>query len=207
MRVAVTYHRVSTLEQDPTLARSNLREACGMRGLEVIEAIEETGSGARNNRPGLQRVMELARQGKVAHVLVWKLDRFGRSALDVLTNVQELERCGVTFLAVTQGLEVGPNSGPMGRLVLTVMAAMAEFERALIRERTALGLAGARARGVKFGRPRVAISRDAVMRAADLRRSGVSWLGCAVQLGAAGYGNFDKATLRRACKKVDPELA
>jgi len=151
---AVTYHRVSTVDQDPTLARDELRRAAAARGLDLVDEIEETGSGARNDRPGLQRVLELARHHQVSQVLVWKLDRFGRSSVDVLTNVQQLERAGVTFIATSQGLEVGPGAGAMGRLVLQVMAAMAEFEREIIRERTRLGLEAAARRGRFPGRPK-----------------------------------------------------
>jgi DNA invertase Pin-like site-specific DNA recombinase len=99
-------------------------------------------------------VLELARRGLIANVLVWKLDRLGRSTLDVLATTQELEHCGVTLIATSQGLEVGPNAGPMGRLLLRLMAAIAELEREMISERTHLGLAAARRRGVKLGRPR-----------------------------------------------------
>lgn len=166
---AVTYHRVSTRDQRPELAREELRRAAAARGLELLEEIEETGSGARNDRPGLARVLELVRRGQVTHVLVWKLDRFGRSTLDVLANVHELERAGATFTATTQGLEVGPAAGPMGRLVLAVLAAVAELERETISERTRLGLAAARARGVKLGR--IKGSRDKKPR----RRRGRLW--------------------------------
>jgi len=152
--LAVTYHRVSTTDQDPTLAREELRRAVEVRSLVLVEQIEETGSGARNDRPGLLRVMDLCRRGLVTHVLVWKLDRFGRSTVDVLSNIGELERAGVTFTATTQGLEVGPNAGSSSRLILQVMAAMAEFERAIISERTLLGLAAARRKGRILGRPR-----------------------------------------------------
>lgn len=152
--VAVTYHRVSTIDQDPTLAREELRRAAAARGLTILEEIEETGSGARHNRPGLARVMELARKHLVSHVLVWKLDRFGRSTVDLLANVLELERAGVTFVVTSQGLTVGPQADAMGRLTLQIMAAFAEFERTIIAERTRLGMEGARARGVTLGRPR-----------------------------------------------------
>lgn len=159
MKTAVTYHRVSTIDQDPTLARDELRRAAAARGLEIVEEIEETGSGAKTQRPGLERVLELARKHQVSHVLVWKLDRFGRSTLDLLANIQQLEWAGATFVATTQGLEIGPGSGPMGRLVLQVMAAIAEFERTITIERTNLGMAGARARGKPIGRPRGATDR------------------------------------------------
>jgi len=149
-----TYHRVSTRDQDPKLARLELRRAAASRGLRVVAAIEETGSGARNDRPGLRRVLELVTSGRVAAVLVWKLDRFGRSTLDVLANVEAINRAGATFIATTQGLEVGPRASAMGRVVLTVLAAVAELERETISERTRLGLQAARRRGRRPGRPK-----------------------------------------------------
>lgn len=84
---AALYHRVSTLDQDPTLARRELRAAAARLGLRPTVQVEETCSGARNDRPGLRRVMEAARRGEVEAVLVWKLDRFGRSALNVLATL------------------------------------------------------------------------------------------------------------------------
>jgi putative DNA-invertase from lambdoid prophage Rac len=153
--IACTYHRVSTADQDPTLARSELRAAAKAFGLELPpeHEIEEIASGAKTNRPGLERVLELARARKIRDVLVWKLDRFGRSLVDVVINVGHLERAGVRFRCVTQGIDVGPGAGPMGRFAFHVLAAAAELERTLGAERTLLGLAAARARGSVLGRP------------------------------------------------------
>lgn len=153
-QVGISYHRVSTVDQDPTLAREELRRAAAAREIFLLDEIEETGSGARNDRPGLQRVMELVRTHVVSFVLVWKLDRFGRSTIDVVTNVKAIKAAGATFLATSQGIEVGPRSGAMGDLVLTIMSAMAEFERSVISERTHLGLEMARRKGRKLGRPK-----------------------------------------------------
>lgn len=153
-RTAVTYHRVSTVDQNPKLARGELRAAARARRLRIIAEIEEHASGARNDRPGFQRLMKLARAGRVDYVLVWKLDRLGRSCVDVLTNIKALKQAGVTFVATSQGLEVGPRGEVVGDLILAVMAAMAEFERSIISERTLLGLAAARRKGVRLGRPR-----------------------------------------------------
>ena len=164
----VTYHRVSTRDQRPELARAELRRAAELRGIDLVEEIEETGSGARNDRPGLWRVLELAGRGEVTFVLVWKLDRLGRSTLDVLANVEELERAGVTFVATTQNLEVGPRAGAMGRLVLRILAAVAELERELISERTVLGLVAAARRGRFPGRPKG--SKDSKPRRKPQRR-------------------------------------
>jgi DNA invertase Pin-like site-specific DNA recombinase len=150
----LTYHRVSTVDQDPTLARAELRAHAARLG-ELAFEIEETGSGARNDRPGLRRVLEAARRGQIDIVLTWKLDRFGRSALDVLGNIRELvEVSGVRFVCSTQAIDIRPGGDPLSRLLLTMLAAVAEFERDLIRERTALGMARARAAGKHVGRPR-----------------------------------------------------
>lgn len=151
----ILYHRVSTLDQDPELARAELRRAAELRGLVVVEEIEETGSGANNDRPGLQRALLVSR-GRA--LLVWKLDRFGRSALDVLSNLQRHVKAGGRFVAVTQGLDVREGDAMSG-LILAVLAAVAEFERSLIVERTRLGLARARAAGKRLGRPQGALDR------------------------------------------------
>jgi putative DNA-invertase from lambdoid prophage Rac len=195
---AVSYHRVSTVDrQDPSLARDELRRAAELRGLTILEEIEETGSGARNDRPGLRRVLELAASGKITHVLVWKLDRFGRSALDLLSNVQALERMGVAFVATSQAIEISPTSGAMGRLMLTMLSAVAEFERSIIVERTRLGVSVARQRGKRLGRPSTAIPSGALARAAELRTDGASWSEVAIALKAAGFGSFSPKTLAR----------
>jgi DNA invertase Pin-like site-specific DNA recombinase len=135
--------------------------------------VEETGSGALNNRPGLRRVMAAARKGEVGAVLVWKLDRFGRSSLDVLSNIQGLTDAGVRFVAVTQGLDVKPQGDAMSHLILTVLAAVAEFERSLIAERTSLAAQAARRAGRHWGR-RPGRGPDAIQVRAR-RKEGASW--------------------------------
>jgi hypothetical protein len=89
-----------------------------------------------------------ARRGKLDAAVVWKLDRFGRSALDVLANIQDLDAAGVRFIATTQGIDIRPGGDARSRLMRTMLAAVAEFERDLIRERTRLGIAKARATGL-----------------------------------------------------------
>lgn len=190
---AAVYHRVSTLDQDPELARSELRGACARMGADVALEVEETASGALNNRPGLQRVLRAARRGEVDVVVVWKLDRFGRSALDVLTNIRALTDAGARFVATSQGLDVKPGGDALSTLLLTVLAAVAEFERDLIRDRTRLGLERARKRGKKLGRPRVEVDIAGV---AALRSEGLSWKRVADALGVP------EATLRGAVRRT-----
>lgn len=175
------YHRVSTRDQDPKLARRELRQAATARGLRVTLDVEETGSGAFNNRPGLRRVMEGVRRGQFGAVLVWKLDRFGRSSLDVLSNIRALTDAGVRFIAVTQGLDVKPQGDAMSQLILTVLSGVAEFERSLISERTALAARAAIRAGHSWGRRREGGPQQSQVTA--LRRGGASWSEIAARFG------------------------
>lgn len=105
---AALYHRVSTREQNPRLARAELRAAAAARSLRVVLDIEETATGRGSVRPGLDRVMEAAHRGDLDIVLVQRLDRWGRSTLDLLTNIRRLREAGVAFAAIAQGLDVRP---------------------------------------------------------------------------------------------------
>lgn len=165
MRIA-TYHRVSTVDQNPDAARHELRAMAARMGELVLE-VEEVGSGARNDRPGLQQVMEAARRRQVDAVLVWKLDRLGRSTLDLHANAAALDAAGVRLACVTQAIDTGT---PAGKLLFTVLAAVAEFERDTIRERTRLGLARAKAKGKQLGRRAVKLPDPA--RVAELKAAG-----------------------------------
>lgn len=192
---AVSYHRVSTLDQHSDTARVELREAASRLGAELVEEIEETGSGARNDRPGLARVMDLARRHRIDVVLVSKLDRFGRSALDLLANVRELETHGVRFLATGQGIDIRPGGDPMSRLMLTMLAAVAEFERDLIRDRTRQGLDRARRAGRRLERPPA--RRPDPAEVAALRAAGHPWHEVAERLGCTVWAC-------RSCEKGAP---
>jgi putative DNA-invertase from lambdoid prophage Rac len=178
-RIAL-YNRASTTDQDAQLAREALTTWAARQGGEVVLSIEETGSGARNDRPGLQRLLKAAREGEIDVVACWKLDRAGRSALDLLSNIRQLADAGVRFVAITQGIDIKPGSDAMSRLMLTVLAAVAEFERDLIRERTRLGMAKARAKGMPIGRPR--IHRVSAQSVVELRAAGKSWTKIAKEL-------------------------
>lgn len=206
---ALTYHRASTRDQDPTLARATLQREARERGLDLVVEIEETGSGAKRDRPGLLRVMELAEGRRVDVVLVWKLDRFGRSCLDLLKNLERLDAAGVRLVAVSQGIDTGA-ADAAGKFTRTVLAAAAEYERSLIIERTTLGLADRRAQLEKngqfwsrrsgklrrgLGRPRVEIPPEVLTEAIQLRsHRRYSWAELERHFG----GRFNMFTLRRA---------
>ncbi len=206
MRAAL-YHRVSTLDQDKTTARDELRRAAKAIGAKVVLDVEEKGSGARNDRPGLMRILEAARKHEVDAVIVWKLDRWGRSALDVLMNIRELETAGVRFVCSSQGLDVRPGGDAMGRLLLQVLAAVAEFERDLIRDRTRLGLARARQRGAAIGRPKVPRPDVEVVRSVVEHRPGWGEREIAGYLGCSRHALRDvlPEAIRRAQTATCPE--
>jgi putative DNA-invertase from lambdoid prophage Rac len=157
-----------------------LRDYCQRRGWEIAGEFVDTGwSGAKASRPQLDRLMADAHQARFDAVLVWKLDRWGRSLIQSLQSVQELASMGVRFIAVTQNIDTD-ESNPMSRFMLHIFGAFAEFEREMIRERTVSGVRAAKAKGKKLGRPKRVFRRDEVMR---LRASGQSWRAIAKQLG------------------------
>jgi DNA invertase Pin-like site-specific DNA recombinase len=151
-RVAV-YARVSTANngQDPTMQTRELEEYCQRRGWEIAGAYVDVGvSGAKDSRPELNRLMADAYQRRFDAVLVWKLDRFGRSLRPLVNALAELEALGVVFVSLRDNLEL---STPSGRLMFQIIGAMAEFERSLIVERVKAGMRNARAKGKRIGRP------------------------------------------------------
>lgn len=201
MRAAL-YHRVSTVDQNPEAAHVELRAAALQRGHEIVVDVVETGSGANNDRPGLAEVFAAARRGRVDVVMVWKLDRFGRSALDLMTNIRQLNNAGVAFVSTTQGIE-SRGGDPVSALILTIIAGVAEFELQTIRERTRAGMRNARARGAAIGRPRT--QRPHAGDVAILRSARLSWQEIAAQLGCsvhAARATEDEALRKGGVKKL-----
>lgn len=139
------YARVSTAEQTTDLQRDALRAA---GAVEVIADDATSGTTAARDRAGFAGLAEMLQPGDT--VVVYSLSRLGRSTLDVLTTVQWLDRQGVHLRSLTEKLDTG---SPMGRAMLTIMAAIAQLERDMCAERTRDGIAAARARGARPGRP------------------------------------------------------
>jgi DNA invertase Pin-like site-specific DNA recombinase len=168
-RVAL-YARVSTLNgQDPEMQLRELRELATRRGWTIAEEYTDQGiSGSRESRPALNRLMADAHTRRFDAVLVWKLDRFGRSLKHLVTAIADFEALGVAFVSLRDNLDL---STPSGRLMFQIIGAMSEFERSLIQERVRAGLRNARAKGKKFGRPRVPVDARAI---AELRSRGAS---------------------------------
>lgn len=157
----IGYARVSTSDQDARLQVDALRAAG------CTEVVQEIASGAARHRPVLRAVVDRLREGDV--LVIWKLDRLGRTVEGLVNLVAELERKEAGFRSLTDGIST---DGAMGRCMFHVMAAFAEMERDLLRERTRAGLAAAKARGRVGGRPR-ALSAVQVSIARKLRDDGV----------------------------------
>jgi DNA invertase Pin-like site-specific DNA recombinase len=135
---AALYARVSTLDQDCAIQVTELEAWARRQEAEIVGRVQDQVSGGRSDRIGLGSVMEMARNRVIDTVAVWKLDRFGRSTRDLLNLLEELKRYRVRFVAVSQGIDTDESS-PTGRFLLQMLAAVAEFERELIRERTQAG--------------------------------------------------------------------
>jgi DNA invertase Pin-like site-specific DNA recombinase len=170
-RVAL-YARVSTLhgQQDPEMQLSELREYATRRGLSIHEEYVDHGvSGSKESRPALNRLMSDAQRCRFDAVLVWKIDRFGRSLKHLVNSLADLSAYGIAFISLRDNLDL---STPSGRLMFQIIGAMAEFERALIQERVKAGLRNARAKGKRIGRPRQEVAASKVL---ELRAQGLSW--------------------------------
>ena len=163
------YARVSTNDQQtlPMQTRA-LREYVARRGWTLAMQIREVGSGAIE-RHAREQLMEAARRREIDVVLVWRLDRWGRSVADLLATLQELEHLGVGFVSLTEALDL---TTPAGRAMAGLLAIFAEFEREILRERTRAGLAHARQNGKQLGRPMTAGLQATEIR--KLYRTGVA---------------------------------
>src|SRR6476646_2666852 len=187
-RVAL-YARVSTLNghQDPEMQLSELREYATRRGLTIHEEYVDQGvSGSKESRPALNRLMSEAQRCKFDAVLVWKIDRFGRSLKHLVNSLADLSAYGIAFISLRDNLDL---STPSGRLMFQIIGAMAEFERALIQERVKAGLRNAKAKGKRIGRPREEVDSSKVLK---LRADGLSWRAIAEEL-KIGLGTVYRA--------------
>lgn len=149
MRVAI-YCRTSKLDQHPENQLIELREYAAQQGWDIAKEYIDQISGAKESRPALNDLMQDAREKKFDLVLIWKLDRLGRSLQHLIQIVQEWRNKGINFICKTQSIDT---TTPSGQLIFHIFGAIAEFERELIRERILLGLARRRKQGKKLGRP------------------------------------------------------
>jgi DNA invertase Pin-like site-specific DNA recombinase len=199
MRVAL-YARVSTLNgQNPETQLVELREYASRRGWQAVGEYVDTGvSGSKDSRPSLNRLMAHAHQRRFDAILVWKLDRFGRSLKHLVTAIAELEALGVTFVSLKDNWDL---STPSGRLMFQIVGAMAEFERSLIAERIRAGMRRRRLEGLPLGRAPLAVDHQSLV--LD-RLSGMSLTRVSKKYGVsrASVVRFARAAMKGECPQV-----
>jgi DNA invertase Pin-like site-specific DNA recombinase len=163
------YARVSTDGQDPDVQLSALRAHAANRGWEIVEEFVDRGySGATDRRPALDRLVKAAWAGQFQTVLVWRFDRFARSVKHLIKALEQFRNLNIGFVSLQEQFDT---STPIGMAMFTIIGAMAQLERDIIRERVKAGLAAARARGVRLGRPAAQARPD---EATKLRAEGLS---------------------------------
>ncbi len=186
------YLRVSTGGQNTDSQAKVIKEYCKRRGWKDVQSYEDKISGAKHTRPALDRMLKDVRKGGIDAVVVYKLDRLGRSLTQLALIIEELTSRGVALICTSQGIDTS-ESNPAGKLQMSVLMAVAEFEREIIQERVRDGLSAARARGVKLGRPgKLAKHRKKVM---ALRKKGKSIRAIAseLRLPVSSVGDLAKA--------------
>ena len=181
MRAAI-YARVSTKDQSCDMQMRDLRAYCAARGHALIREYIDIGqSGAKDSRPELNELMAAARKRKFDSILVWRFDRFARSTKHLLLALEEFRSLGVQFISYQENIDT---SSPLGQALFTIVSAVAQLERDLIRERVSAGIRNARACGKQLGRPRRIVNSDEIFR---LKTEGLSLRQIADKLGV-GYG-------------------
>jgi putative DNA-invertase from lambdoid prophage Rac len=174
--IAALYGRVSTKRQSCVVQMNEIREWCARHGWPIYKEYEDWGvSGRKAVRPGLTNLMRDAKDGRFKVLVIYRLDRFGRSLSDVIHNILELDAAKVRLVSVIEGLDTNDKS-PMGRFLVQMLAAMAEMEVNVMQERIQDGVEYAREHGTKSGK---SIGRQKVIfrvdKALDLRNEGLSW--------------------------------
>lgn len=167
---AALYCRVSNGNgQSPEMQLRELRQYAARRGWEVAEYVDQGISGTKEKRPQLDKLMADAHRRQFDAVVVWKFDRFARSVSHLIRALETFRALGIDFVSLSESVDT---STAMGKMVFTVLGAVAELERSLIVERVRAGLRNAKAKGKKLGRPRRRVDRAKVER---LRAGGQSW--------------------------------
>jgi DNA invertase Pin-like site-specific DNA recombinase len=181
MRIGI-YARVSTKDQNCALQVRDLRAYCAARRFDLVREYVDVGqSGAKDSRPELNKLMDDARKRQFDAIVVWRFDRFARSTKHLLSALEEFRALGVQFISYQENVDT---STPLGQALFTIVSAVAQLERELIRERVSAGIRNARANGKKFGRPNIKVDRERIL---ELRAEGQSLRQIAATLGV-GYG-------------------
>lgn len=178
---AVLYSRVSTLNgQDPEVQSREIREYCERRGWKLLDEYVDAGiSGGTERRPQLDRLVADAHRRRFDVVVVWRFDRFARSVSHLLRALETFKALGIEFVSLSEQIDT---STPTGKMIFTVLGAVAELERSLIAERVRAGVRHARAKGKRLGRPAKQVD---VAQIVALRAQGVPWRRIGAQLGVS----------------------
>ncbi len=181
MRIGI-YARVSTKDQSCELQLRDLRTHCAARGFEPAREYIDVGqSGAKESRPELNKLMEDARKRRFDAIVVWRFDRFTRSTKHSLLALEEFRSLGIQFISYQENMDT---SSPLGQALFTIVSAVAQLERDLIRERVSAGIRNARENGKKLGRPKSGVDLDRIL---ELKAQGHSLRQIAATL-RVGYG-------------------
>jgi DNA invertase Pin-like site-specific DNA recombinase len=177
----VVYARVSTLNgQNPEMQLREVREYCQRREWTIVTEYIDVGiSGAKEKRPELDRLLADAHHRRFDVVVVWRFDRFARSVSHLLRALENFRSQGIEFVSLSEQVDT---STPTGKMIFTVLGAVAELERSLIAERVRAGIRNARAKGKRLGRPRSVVDAAEVTR---LRAQGASWRAVGAALGVS----------------------
>jgi DNA invertase Pin-like site-specific DNA recombinase len=171
-------------DQSCDLQLRDLRTYCAARGLEPAREYIDVGqSGAKESRPKLNKLMEDARNRKFDAIVVWRFDRFARSTKHLLMALEEFRSLGTQFISYQENIDT---SSALGQALFTIVSAVAQLERDLIRERVSAGIRNAQANGKKLGRPKSVVDRDEIL---ELKVQGLSLRQIAAKLGV-GYGTI-----------------
>jgi DNA invertase Pin-like site-specific DNA recombinase len=177
--------------QDAEVQLRELREYVAARGWIISEIYTDAVTGSKESRPGLNRLMTDAGRRSFDVVIVWRLDRFARSVAHLLRALEQFQALGVDFVSLSESVDT---STPTGKMIFTVLGAVAELERSLIVERVKAGLRNARAKGKRLGRPPIFVGQN---RIDALRNSGASWRAIAKELGL-GLGTVHRIAQSRS---------
>ena len=175
------YLRVSTQDQSTELQLKEIKAYLAARGWDDVKIYEDKATGTNANRAMLKALLNDVRERKIDTVIVWKLDRFARSLKDLITMLQELNELGVEFISLKDQLDLSTSAG---KLMVHIIGAFAQFEADIIKERVRAGIANAKSKGQKLGRP-VQIDASKVI---ALRSEGWSLGKIAKQLGVSKAG-------------------
>src|ERR1700757_2822195 len=194
MRAGI-YARISTKDQSCEMQLRDLRTYCAARGFDPVREYVDIGqSGGKDSRPELNRLMEDARKRRFDAIVVWRFDRFARSTKPLLLALEEFRSLGIQFISYQENIDT---TSPLGQALFTIVSAVAQLERDLIRERVSAGIRHARACGKQLGRPRRIVDSEELVR---LKAEGASLREIAKKL-RVGYG-----TVRLRLRKLNPKM-